>query len=158
MAQTDEMRTAKVSGPPDPASRRARRARAYGLTWILLPVVVFAAFFVTVVRMATAAPTTHASDALDASSAAISLTLAKVPDIQATTAYVFDADTGMVFYTKNADEERPMASTTKVMTMLLAVERGNLDQVVTVGADAAALVRPDSSYMGAQQGREADAA
>ena len=95
-----------MSGAPDPASRRARRARAYGLTWILLPVVVFAAFFVTVVRMATAAPTTHSTDSLDASSAAISVTLAKAPDIQATTAFVFDGDTGEIYYTKDADVER----------------------------------------------------
>ncbi len=47
-----------------------------------------------------------------------------------------------------------MASCTKIMTMLLAVERGSLDQVVTIGADAAALVRPDSSYMGLSTGEQ----
>jgi D-alanyl-D-alanine carboxypeptidase (penicillin-binding protein 5/6) len=83
-----------------------------------------------------------------------SLDLGNAPAVTAPEAYLFDADTGMVFYTKHADEEHPMASTTKVMTMLLAVERGNLDQVVTVGADAAALVRPDSSYMGLRKGEK----
>ena len=119
-----------------------------------LPVVVFAAFFVTVVRMATAAPTTHASDALDASSAAISLTLAKVPDIQATTAFVFDGDTGEIYYTKDADVERPMASTTKVMTALLAIEAGGLDRAFTIGADAEALAVPGSSRMGVSAGEK----
>jgi serine-type D-Ala-D-Ala carboxypeptidase (penicillin-binding protein 5/6) len=154
VAQTDEMRATRKSGAPDPASRRARRARAYGLTWILLPVVVFAAFFVTVFRMATAEPTARASAALDASSAAISVTLAKVPDIQATTAFVFDGDTGEIYYTKDADVERPMASTTKVMTALLAIEAGGLYRAVTIGADAEALAVPGSSRMGVSAGEK----
>jgi D-alanyl-D-alanine carboxypeptidase (penicillin-binding protein 5/6) len=76
------------------------------------------------------------------------------PDIAAATGYVLDADNGAVLYTKDADAERPMASTTKVMTALLAVERGRMGQAVTVGADAAALVRRDSSYMGLKVGEQ----
>jgi D-alanyl-D-alanine carboxypeptidase (penicillin-binding protein 5/6) len=153
VAQTNEMRTTTKSGAPDSASRRARRARAYGLTWILLPVVVFAAFFVTVFRMANAG-TAHPPSSLDASSAAISVTLAKDPDIQATTAFVFDGDTGEIYYTKDADVERPMASTTKVMTALLAIEAGGLDRAVTIGADAEALAVPGSSRMGVSAGEK----
>src|SRR5260221_6958604 len=47
-----------------------------------------------------------------------------------------------------------MASCTKIMTALLAVEHGSLDQVITVGADAHALVRADSSYMGLGTGEK----
>ena len=151
VAQTNEMRTTTKSGAPDPASRRAR---AYGLTWMLLPVVVFAAFFVTVARMVNAEPTARPPSSLDASSAAISVALAKVPDIQATTGFVFDGDTGEIYYTKDADVERPMASTTKVMTALLAIEAGGLDRAVTIGADAEALAVPGSSRMGVSAGEK----
>jgi D-alanyl-D-alanine carboxypeptidase len=104
--------------------------------------------------MATAAPTTHSTDSLDASSAAISVALAKVPDIQATTGFVFDGDTGEIYYTKDADVERPMASTTKLMTALLAIEAGGLDRAVPIGADAEALAVPGSSRMGVSAGEK----
>ncbi len=76
------------------------------------------------------------------------------PAVTAQTAFLFDPDTGVVYYSKNADEELPMASCTKVMTLLLAVERGNLNEMVTVGADAHALVGPNSSYMGLDVGEK----
>src|SRR5437868_5932858 len=66
------------------------------------------------------------------------------PAVSAKAAYVFDANLGFTYYTKNADLELPMASCTKIMTMLLAVEHASLDETITAGADAAALVRPDS--------------
>ena len=70
------------------------------------------------------------------------------PSVVASAAFLFDANTGLALYSKNADAELPQASCTKVMTALVAVEHGKLDQVITVGADAHALVGPDSSYMG----------
>lgn len=76
------------------------------------------------------------------------------PNVEAQAAFVYDAGLGFVYYTKNADEELPQASTTKVMTALLAVEHGSLDQVIKVGADAHALVRDDSSFMGLDAGEE----
>jgi serine-type D-Ala-D-Ala carboxypeptidase (penicillin-binding protein 5/6) len=74
------------------------------------------------------------------------------PAITAKAAFVYDADLGFVFYSKNADLELPMASCTKIMTALLATERGSLDQMVTIGADAAALAAPGNSYMGVSAG------
>ncbi len=52
-----------------------------------------------------------------------------------TTPYVvlMDADTGAVLYGKNAHDRAFPASTTKIMTAILAIEHGNLDDVVTVG-------------------------
>jgi serine-type D-Ala-D-Ala carboxypeptidase (penicillin-binding protein 5/6) len=70
------------------------------------------------------------------------------PALYAVAAFVIDPQWGLIYYEKNADEARSMASTTKVMTLLLAVEYGNLDQTVTIGQDAAALVNGDNSYMG----------
>lgn len=76
------------------------------------------------------------------------------PTVAARAAFLFDANTGLILYSKNADEELPQASATKVMTALVAVERGRLDQMITVGDDAHALVGPDSSYMGLSVGEK----
>ena len=73
------------------------------------------------------------------------------PQIAASSAFVFDADTGAVLFQLHPDDERAMASCTKIMTALVAVQHASLDQVITVGADAAALVNPDNSYMGVSQ-------
>ena len=51
-------------------------------------------------------------------------------------AVLLERDTGKVLYASNADEPLPMASTTKVMTALLALEHGGLDELVTVGRNA----------------------
>ena len=45
-------------------------------------------------------------------------------------AIVLDALTGKVLYEKNADAPQYPASTTKIMTVLLVIEEGNLDQEV----------------------------
>lgn len=49
---------------------------------------------------------------------------------------VIDARSGQVLLEHNADEQLPMASTTKVMTALLALEYGQLDERVTTGRNA----------------------
>ena len=51
-------------------------------------------------------------------------------------AVLMERTTGRVLLAHNADQALPMASTTKVMTALLALENGNLDDVVTVGRNA----------------------
>lgn len=53
-------------------------------------------------------------------------------DNSATSAVVMDADTKIVLYEKNAYENRSMASTTKIMTALLAIESGMLDKTVKI--------------------------
>ena len=52
-------------------------------------------------------------------------------------AVLIDGDSGRVLFAQNADQRLPMASTTKVMTTLLALENTNLDDRVTAGANAA---------------------
>jgi len=54
----------------------------------------------------------------------------------ATASIVIEASTGRVLHEKNADMQLPMASTTKIMTALLALENCNLDEVVTAGEHA----------------------
>lgn len=51
-------------------------------------------------------------------------------------AVLIERNTGMVLLRHNENEPLPMASTTKVMTALLALEKGNLDDVVTVGRNS----------------------
>ncbi|SCY99153.1 D-alanyl-D-alanine carboxypeptidase family protein [Alkaliphilus peptidifermentans] len=49
---------------------------------------------------------------------------------------VIDASTGRILYENNIHEEMPMASTTKIMTALLAIENAPLDYVVKVPFEA----------------------
>ena len=60
------------------------------------------------------------------------------PGVSAESAIVMDCASGRVLYEKNAHEKRGMASTTKIMTAIVALERGNLQDTVTVSnvADA----------------------
>ena len=54
-----------------------------------------------------------------------------------------------------ADEPRPMASTTKIMTALLALEEAGPDEVVTVSANAAAIGRtPGAATLRLTEGQE----
>ena len=52
-------------------------------------------------------------------------------------AVLIDAASGRVLFAQNADEMFPMASTTKIMTTLLALENASLDDQVTAGKNAA---------------------
>lgn len=64
-------------------------------------------------------------------------------------AYVLmEADTGKVLLSKNGDEKRPIASTTKIMTTLLCLESGGLDDWFVVDPEA---IRVEGSSMGLQE-------
>ncbi len=76
------------------------------------------------------------------------------PAIQAPAAFLFDPQRGWILFQRDPDTPRPAASLTKIMTLLLAVNSGALDQPVTIGPDAAALVNSDNSYMGVQVGEQ----
>jgi len=77
------------------------------------------------------------------------------PPVFATSAYLLDADTGATLYAHNPFMHLPMMSTTKLMTATIAIERGNLDQKVTIN-DAIArdlgTLSADSSLMGIKKG------
>ncbi len=59
--------------------------------------------------------------------------------LTAEAAVLLEASTGQVLFDKNAGQKRPPASTTKIMTALLALEGGDLSQVVTVSPEAASV-------------------
>lgn len=48
---------------------------------------------------------------------------------------LLDATTGQVLFEQNADERIYPASTTKILSCIVALEKGNLDDMVTVGPD-----------------------
>ena len=59
----------------------------------------------------------------------------KVQGISASSAIVMDLNSGRVLYKNNINEQRLIASTTKIMTCLVAVRYGNLNQKVIVDED-----------------------
>jgi len=66
-----------------------------------------------------------------------------VPVVHSHNAILVDAVTGKVLWARNPDAPRPIASTTKMMTAILLLERGHLDDVVTAPNGVQYL--PDSS-------------
>ncbi|MDD4601703.1 D-alanyl-D-alanine carboxypeptidase DacB [bioreactor metagenome] len=61
----------------------------------------------------------------------------QTPDVTAKSAIVIEASTGKVLYEKDAEQRRYPASTTKIMTLIVALEHGNLEDIVTASATAA---------------------
>ncbi|HEY8361401.1 MAG TPA: D-alanyl-D-alanine carboxypeptidase family protein [Tissierellaceae bacterium] len=57
-------------------------------------------------------------------------------DLSAKSCILMDANTGRILYEKNPHIKMPMASTTKIMTALIALEYGNLSDKVVIPAEA----------------------
>ncbi len=70
-------------------------------------------------------------------------------DISAKSAILIEAQTGQVIWEKSSNEKLPMASTTKIMTTLLTLESGNLDEEFVVDSDA---ITVEGSSMGLSYG------
>lgn len=52
---------------------------------------------------------------------------------------VIDQDSGRILYSKNGDMVLPMASTTKIMTAIVAIEKSNLSDFVTISDKAVSI-------------------
>lgn len=78
--------------------------------------------------------------------------LLPAPPLAAHVAYLLDPDRGTLYLATNPNAEVPMASTTKIMTALVALSVGTLDMPITVGADAAAINDGTSSVAGLRTG------
>lgn len=65
---------------------------------------------------------------------------ASSPKIYAKNYLIMDSDTGVVLAAKDSDAEVPIASTTKIMTAIIALENYDLDDVLTVPSDVISLV------------------
>lgn len=74
------------------------------------------------------------------------------PAISAQSAIVMDVDSGTILYAKNIHEMLYPASTTKIMTCLLAVENAAMDENVEFSYDAVFGVPRDGSNMGIDVG------
>lgn len=59
-----------------------------------------------------------------------------LPNIEAQGAILMDYETGRILFAKNENEPLAMASTTKIITAILAIENGNLEDVVKVSKNA----------------------
>jgi len=77
----------------------------------------------------------------------------KAGDILGEAAVVMDGSSGRVLFEKNADEKLYPASTTKTMTLLLALEHGHLDDTVTI-SDEIAKIPKDSSVVPVMAGEQ----
>lgn len=66
-------------------------------------------------------------------------TSVKPPKIEAGAAIVIDSESGRVLFEKNAYSRRAIASTTKIMTAIVAIENGNLNDRVKVSKRAASI-------------------
>lgn len=69
-------------------------------------------------------------------------------------AILLDMNTGRTVYEKNIDEKIYPASLTKIMTCLLALENGNLSDIVTIGEGAFNGLDGNSSTAGLQAGEQ----
>lgn len=59
--------------------------------------------------------------------------------VNARCAIAMDSKTKQVLFEQNADEIVPMASTTKILTALIAITQGNLDKEVTISKNASSI-------------------
>jgi D-alanyl-D-alanine carboxypeptidase (penicillin-binding protein 5/6) len=76
------------------------------------------------------------------------------PEAETSTKHIvlMDANSGSVLYEKNGEDRAYPASTTKIMTCILALENGNLDDKVTVGDEVQRGFYSQSSMMGLHPG------
>lgn len=69
-------------------------------------------------------------------------------------AVLMDAATKRVLFEKNGSEQRYPASLTKVMTMLLAIENGHLEDMITLSDYATLSIEAGSSHIALQGGEQ----
>lgn len=74
------------------------------------------------------------------------------PAVGAQSAIVVEANTGVILYSKNIHEKLYPASTTKILTALIAAENSTLDEMVTFSHDAVFSIEKGSSNMGIDAG------
>lgn len=74
----------------------------------------------------------------------------ELQNLHAFSAVLMDADSGRVLEEKEGNVMRPMASTTKIMTCILALEEGNPEDEVVVSAEAA---RQPAVHLGMREGQ-----
>lgn len=66
--------------------------------------------------------------------------------VDAAAIYLMEANTGSVLVNQNAQEPLPIASTTKIMTTLVALEHGDLEQCITIPQETTDRVQRCGGY------------
>ncbi|MEA2138020.1 MAG: hypothetical protein QOG56_1170 [Solirubrobacteraceae bacterium] len=84
-----------------------------------------------------------------ATGATVAAAQPRAPAVQAKSAILVEASTGDVVFSKNARQRRSIASTTKLMTVLVALEHSDLDDILSAGSYPAA---PGESQIGLRPG------
>lgn len=79
------------------------------------------------------------------------VTIAAPPHNSAQAATVIDVSSGRILYEKNADQKLPIASLTKIMTAIVAIEEGDLTEHVKASRNA---VRTEGSSIYLRRGEE----
>lgn len=80
------------------------------------------------------------------------IAFAETPKILSEAALVMDAETGEILFEKNMDKALYPASTTKILTAILAIENSNLDDIVVI--DREATLGIDGSHIALEPGEE----
>lgn len=79
----------------------------------------------------------------------------EIPDelssLYAQSAILMDADSGRILFEKKGHQIMPMASTTKIMTCIIALEHGNPEDTVIISANAA---KQPKVHLGMRSGQE----
>ncbi len=76
------------------------------------------------------------------------------PTISAESAILMDADTGVILYAKNIHKQQYPASTTKILTTLIAIEKCSMDEMVTFSYKATHDIDPGSNHIGLDEGEQ----
>ncbi|MDO5540517.1 MAG: hypothetical protein Q4F83_10670 [Eubacteriales bacterium] len=74
--------------------------------------------------------------------------------VNADSAILIDGNTGAVLYAKDVEKKEYPASITKIMTTLIALEKGNLSDVVTFSENAVYSIEFGSSHLGLTEGEQ----
>ena len=75
-------------------------------------------------------------NSLDISSIKVSSEINSEPSINSRAAIIYERFSGIVLFGKNENEKRKMASTTKIMTAIIVIEKCNLEDIVTISKKA----------------------
>ncbi len=87
-------------------------------------------------------------------SSSVSAGTCPYPELNAEAAVLMDANTGQVLFEKNLHEKHYPASITKVMTGMLALEKGNLTDIVTMSSEAVFSIGRNSSHVALDENEE----
>ncbi len=78
----------------------------------------------------------------------------QAPEITADSAILMDAESGVILYSKNIHKQQYPASTTKILTTLIAIEQCQMDEMVTFSYRAVHDIDPGSNHIAVDVGEQ----